>query len=134
LTVHRIATGTWGSLDWLRRLFFIKKTTPFRRDPALPLAVFGHSKSGEAPMYWARKFGCDYATGFCPAPSFKDPEEIACGKIYIDPDDPVPDLGKPILGHPYCETEYLADDPGRWKIGDHVIDHMIAYLATRQKS
>ena len=128
LSAHRIMTGKWGKLDCLRKLLFIKKIEPFKRLD-MPLAIFCHSKSGPTGPYLKKTF-CndeDYGCSFCPAPGSVKGEEVKNYKYYIDPNDPVPNLGKPFFQHYDVEIEYLEDEGGII-VKDHFVEHIIAYL------
>ena len=151
LSAHMIHSGTWGDFEWIRKAFGhavavvrricrvlrcrpLKghtKVPVFTREPGLPLVVAVHSKSGPTGMYWKRKFGADLCLAFCPARGFRNEFFLAGTIMYVDPDDPVPQLAKISFRHPKCEVVTLPDDPG-WRIRDHPIDHIIEYLKTNK--
>jgi len=137
LSAHLIDSGTWGDFEWLRKgLGAIRKIVvkgrheaipQFSRVPGIPLLVAAHSKSGPTGVYFKHKFGADLCIAFCPARGFSKPVSLSDTVMYIDPDDPVPKLGKKRFDHPECQVVTLPNEPG-WKIGDHFIDHLIEYL------
>lgn len=150
LAAHLIHSGTWGDFEWLRKGGVKvksamggtwrtltrkppKESRPvpvFKRDFSMPLLVAVHSKSGPTGMYWVKRFSADLCTAFCPARGLRKAESMKkTAIIYVDPDDPVPKLGKINFHHPKCHTVHLPNDPGLMRIKDHSMDHIIEFLS-----
>lgn len=100
----------------------------FFRVAGVPLYIGGHSKSGHTATRLSQIMQADGCLALCPAPAFRKVEKITNVKMIVDPDDPVPHLGKINFKHPDCEVEYLPEDKKGFAVGDHLIDHIIEYL------
>lgn len=137
LSAWLIYSGTWGCFERLRRILMvvrplakILKMTPgqaFVRKKDMPLLLAVHSKSGPTGFYYMMKFGADYCVAACPARGLTRQVFLENTVMIVDPDDPVPKLGRLFFVHPVCERYELTDDPGM-SIQDHFIDHVIQEL------
>lgn len=104
----------------------------FNRKKDLGLYIFCHSKSGGTGARLGQILGAMHTVCYCPAPAFETPETIEDCTLVIDPDDPVPNLGKPFLVHPDCNVVYLVDDPGLISVKDHLIHNVKSSINSNQ--
>jgi hypothetical protein len=100
----------------------------FKRFHNAPLLITGHSKSGPAAMYLAKKLKAEYCVSFAPARGFRRKEKVDNCIILMDKDDPVPKLGALSFNHPICERIFLPDDHKGLNVSDHYINHFINFL------
>jgi len=100
------------------------------RNPDYKLMVTGHSKAGATAIAYAKLFPVDYCIAFAPARSLRywTDRKMKNTYLFIDPDDPVHQVGFINFGHPICEQCILPNNHNFLHVMDHHIDNFIAYL------
>lgn len=102
----------------------------FNRDFGCKLLVTGHSKAGATAIAFKRLFNADYCVAFAPARSLRywTNREMENTTIFVDPDDPVHQVGFLSFGHPKCKRIDLPNNYEGLHVMDHHIDNFIGYI------
>lgn len=99
--------------------------------PPCPLCVNGHSRGAPSAVAFAIMFGAEYCRLWSPARSlrrwFSEELKFDC-KVFIDPDDPVPDLMTVSFKHPDAPVVYAENDKLLPSVGDHAMDRWVDFL------
>jgi len=108
----------------------LMKRTGTQMRPYMPTLVTGHSLGGAAAIAYAKLFGAEWCVAFCPARCLRywTDRKMPNTTIFIDPDDPVPMLGRISFGHPVCPIVHMPEDTFGLNVGDHYMGHVNDFI------
>ncbi len=95
-----------------------------------PLLVTGHSKAGPTAIAYKKLFTSSWCVAFAPARSLRywTDRKMANTTLFIDPDDPVSQVGFISFGHPECEIIKAKDDHLGFYVDDHFMNNWVGFV------